>query len=553
MKRTVSLLKNGILTLIFTLSLLFSFAQTTFPVTGKITDAAGKPLESVTVQVKGSGATTVTKADGSFSITAPSGNAVLTISSVGFTSQDFNVNNRAEMTMSLAAANDIMQDVVVVGYGTRRRGDVTGSVASINSEKLRSVPTANLTQALQGRVAGLEVAPSSFRPGSGARIRIRGNRSLGGTLGASNEPLYVVDGIPVSHTIDDMNPLDIESVDVLKDASATAIYGARGANGVIQITTKKGRSGKMTVDYQGSVSFENILKHIPVFNALELTDMWRQAFSADGAYNFAQNTSQKNNYFPNAAADAKLFGGSSGNAMWEFVKDAYQFRVFDRPSNTYIAAKRAATTEEKGLLSRLGFDVLDSLDIYDPSKVRGYNWQDAAIRQGLTNSHSITLTAGTEKIRSSFSGSYFKQKGIEFGQDYTRVTAGNNTEFKPTKFLTVGNSITYSNGTQNVGPSTYGAASGQLPISQPYDSAGNFDFYPNDDQQIVNPVNDVNTVFNEIKANRVFGNIYAEINLLKGLRYRTVFGIDSAIPGRAGSTVLFLLHARALRPMPVIR
>lgn len=324
-----------------------------------------------------------------------------------------------------------------------------------------------------------------------------------------------------------MNPLDIESVDVLKDASATAIYGARGANGVIQITTKKGRSGKMTVDYQGSVSFENILKHIPVFNALELTDMWRQAFSADGAYNFAQNTSQKNNYFPNAAADAKLFGGSSGNAMWDFVRDAYQFRVFDRPSNTYIAAKRAATAEEKGLLSRLGFDVLDSLDIYDPSKVRGYDWQNAAIRQGLTNSHSITLTAGTEKIRSSFSGSYFKQKGIEFGQDYTRVTAGNNTEFKPTKFLTVGNSITYSNGTQNVGPSVYGAASGQLPISQPYDSAGNFDFYPNDDQQIVNPVNDVNTVFNEIKANRVFGNIYAEINLLKGLRYRTVFGIDS--------------------------
>lgn len=193
MKRTVPLLKNGIFALIFTLSSLFSFAQTTFPVTGKITDASGKPLESVTLQVKGTGATTVTKADGSFSITAPSGNAVLAISSVGFTSQELNISNRAAMTVSMASANDIMQDVVVVGYGTRRRGDVTGSVASINSEKLRSVPTTNLTQALQGRVAGLEVAPSSFRPGSGARIRIRGNRSLGGTLGASNEPLYVVE------------------------------------------------------------------------------------------------------------------------------------------------------------------------------------------------------------------------------------------------------------------------------------------------------------------------------------------------------------------------
>lgn len=129
MKRTIPLLKNGIFALIFTLSSLFSFAQTTFPVTGKITDASGKPLESVTVQVKGTGATKVTKADGSFSITAPSGNAVLAISSVGFTSQELNISNRAAMTVSMASANDIMQDVVVVGYGTRRRGDVTGSVA----------------------------------------------------------------------------------------------------------------------------------------------------------------------------------------------------------------------------------------------------------------------------------------------------------------------------------------------------------------------------------------------------------------------------------------
>ena len=141
-----------------------------------------------------------------------------------------------------------MDEVVVVGYGSRKKGEVTGAITSISGENLRSVPTTNLTQALQGRLAGVTVTPSGFRPGTGSAIRIRGNRSLS----ANNDPLYVVDGFPVSYTIDDMNPADIESVDVLKDASATAIYGVRGANGVIQITTKKGKSGKISVNYQGS-------------------------------------------------------------------------------------------------------------------------------------------------------------------------------------------------------------------------------------------------------------------------------------------------------------
>ncbi|WP_315817787.1 TonB-dependent receptor plug domain-containing protein [Paraflavitalea speifideaquila] len=362
---------------------------------------------------------------------------------------------------------------------------------------------------------------SSFRPGSGSRIRIRGNRSLS----ASNEPLYVVDGIPVSYTIDDMNPLDIENIDVLKDASATAIYGVRGANGVIQITTKKGKAGKINIEYSGSVSIENLLKDIPVFNAVELMDAWRQAFSADRVYNFAQNTTQPNNYFPNAAADINLFDGDlyTLNA----IKGAYQWRVFDRASNTYIAFKRASTPEEKAIMGNLKLPVLDSLDIYDPSKVKGYDWQKGAIRQGITNSHNITIAAGSDKMRASFNAGYFNQKGIEYGQDYTRFTVGNNSEFKPVKWLTFGNSITYANSVQNIGPSMYGGASGQLPFAQPYDSTGKFILYAGGDQNIVNPMNDVNTVFNEMKVSRIFGNVFAEVTLLKGLRYKAVFGLDS--------------------------
>ena len=471
--------------------------------------------------MKGSGATASSNDKGAFTLQVANPNATLVVSYIGYLTQELKLNNKATVSIMLYATSKSLEDVVVVGYGTRKKGDVTGSTASISAEKIRAVPVTNVTQALQGRVAGVEAMASSFRPGNGSRIRIRGNRSLS----ASNEPLYVVDGVPVSYTIDDMNPLDIENIDVLKDASATAIYGVRGANGVIQITTRKGKAGKVSVEYSGSVSFDNILKHIPVFNATQLMDAWRQAFSADKVYNFAQNTSQPNNYYPNAAADINLFDGDlyTLNA----IKGAYQWRVFDRATNTYIAFKRPSTAEEKAVMGSLKIPVLDSLDIYDPSKVQGYNWQDAAIRQGITNSQNISISAGSDKIRASFNAGYFNQKGIEYGQDYTRYTIGNNTEFKPVKWLTFGNSITYSNSLQNIGPSMYGGASGQLTFAQPYDSTGKFILYAGGDQNIVNPMNDKNTVFNEMKVSRVFGNVYAEFTLFKGLRYKTVFGLDS--------------------------
>ena len=507
--------------IIFLLSSFISMAQN-FSINGKVIDATGKPLEGATVSERGKKNTTITSMEGKFKLSVASGKSTLVITYVGHDLQEMNVNNKADVQIVLKTSGENLSDVVVVGYGTKKKSDVTGAVSSINSEKLRSIPTTNLSQALQGRIAGVEAMTSSFKPGGGARIRIRGNRSLN----ASNEPLYVVDGIPVSYTIDDINPLDIETVDVLKDASSTAIYGVRGANGVVQITTKKAKAGKVSVQYSGSTSYDNILKNLPVFNGVQLTDMWRQAFSADKVYNFAQNVSSPNNYFPNAAADAKLFGGTTGNPMWDFVKDAYQFTTFDRVSNTYVAVKRPTTADERSLLSNLGLPVLTEVDAYDPSKIKSYNWQDAALRTGITTSHSINLSVGSEKVKSSFGGSYFNQKGIEYGQDYTRFTVNNNSEFKLTNFLTFGSSISYTNGTQNVGPSVYSNASGMLPISKPYDSAGNFLLYPNGDQQIINGMNDKNAIINEIKANRIFGNVFAEVTIFKGLKYKTVFGID---------------------------
>lgn len=500
----------------FLLFSLYSFAQS-LPVSGKVIGTDGQPLSGVSIQVKGANVATTSRTDGTFQINVPSPESILVFSYVGFTPYDAPVNGQSSLNVTLTPAANNLQDVVVVGYGTRKKSDVTGAVASVSGEKLRTVQTANLTQSLQGRIAGVTVTPSGFRPGQGASIRLRGNRSLS----ASNEPLYVVDGFPVSYTIDDMNPADIESVDILKDASATAIYGVRGANGVVQITTKKGRAGKISVNYQGSQSMEEITRHVPVFNSVELADAWRQAFIADKNYG--------GNYYPTASQDIRLFRDRFGSEeQWGSIKDAYTWRVYDPVNKIYVAEKRATTSEERSVLQNLGLAQIDSIDIYDPSRIKSFDWLDeVGIRKGYTTNHNISVTGGSEKIRSSFSAGYFKQTGIEHAQDYTRYSVGTSNEFKPVKALIFGLSVNYIHSITNTSTSSYGNAIGMIPMVRPWDSAGNWVLIPNKDDQIRSAINDRNTVFDETKVNRIFGNVYAELSIFKGLKYRTMFGLDT--------------------------
>ncbi|MCH5718309.1 TonB-dependent receptor plug domain-containing protein [Niabella hibiscisoli] len=260
----------------FWLSPLVLLAQQTTKITGTVLDENAKPVVGASVQVKGGTLTVATGSEGEFTIDVAM-NSVLVISSVGYETQEVTVN-QPQLNVVLRQKAAEMDQVVVVGYGTRKKSDVTGAIASVGGDDLRSVPVTNLTQALQGRVSGVVSTPNSFRPGSGSTIRIRGNRSLN----ASNEPLYVVDGFPVTYTIDDMNPADIESIDILKDASATAVYGVRGANGVVQITTKKGKAGKVNVTYMGSKSVDQIIRQSPIYDGPGIADAWRQAFLLTG-------------------------------------------------------------------------------------------------------------------------------------------------------------------------------------------------------------------------------------------------------------------------------
>ena len=492
-------------------------------VTGTITDDKGNPLAGVTVQVKGTSTRTQTAADGTYSIAVTTGAETLVFSYVGFAGQETAISNRATVAISLVSDASALNDVVVVGYGTRKKSDVTGAITSITGEKIQSVPTTNLTQALQGRLSGVEAAANTFRPGAGSRIRIRGSRSLS----ASSDPLYVVDGFPVSYTIDDINPADIESIDILKDASATAIYGVRGANGVVQITTKKGKAGKLTMNYSGSESVESIIRQMPVFNSQQLTDAWRQAFFADKQYNYAQSTASPNLYFPDARADARMFYELGNQNQWNSIKDAYQWITFDPVNKIYIARKRLTTASERSLLQNLGLAVLDSIDIYDPSQLKSYDWQNEGLRQGRTSSHNISVTGGTDKIKTSLTAGYFKQTGIEYGQDYTRFSVGNTNEFKATKYLTFGTTVNFIHSILNTSTSSYGNASGMIPMAPAYDSSGKYILFPNGDRQIPSAINDRNTVLDETKVNRIFGNIYGELTLFKGLKYRTMFGLDT--------------------------
>lgn len=255
---------------------IWAFAQTV-TVKGIVKDGMGEPVIGASVIETGTTNGMITDLDGNFTIKVPA-NANLTISFVGYQTQTVDVAGRTSLQIVLKDDTKALEEVVVVGYGTARKSDVTGSISNVNAKTLKEVPSQNFTQALQGRVAGVEINRTSSRPGSEQQIRIRGTRSLN----ASNDPLIVLDGIPFPGNISDINPNDIKTIDILKDASSTAIYGSRGANGVILITTNKGVQGKATVSYNGYYGIVTLFSEYPMMNGPEFVKL-REIAASNGA------------------------------------------------------------------------------------------------------------------------------------------------------------------------------------------------------------------------------------------------------------------------------
>ena len=234
----------------FLISLLFLFAfalmtaQSQKKITGTVLSASDKmPLPGASVIVKGASSSTSTDLDGVFTISVPANATILTISYIGYKGKDVVITSNS-LTISLIEDTSSLDEVVVVGYGTQKKSDVTGAVSKVNLEKAVAIPTTNISEMLRGQAAGVQVTLGSARPGGASNILIRGRNSIRG----GNDPLVVLDGFPIEN-INDINPDDIASIEVLKDASAQAIYGARASNGVILVTTKKGKEGKMRVNF----------------------------------------------------------------------------------------------------------------------------------------------------------------------------------------------------------------------------------------------------------------------------------------------------------------
>ncbi len=489
----------GILMLLF-FSTFISFSQNNFKVTGKVTDETGKPVEGATVQVKGTAIAIATIADGSYSLLAPSGNSKLVITSIGFTQLEIAINDKSVVNISIENISTSLTDVVVIGYATVKKKDVTGAVAGINQKDIRSRPVDNALQAMQGKVAGVDIS-SNERPGQVGSINIRGVRSLT----ASNSPLFVVDGIPLTTGgIEYLNPNDIETIDVLKDASATAIFGSRGANGVVIVTTKQGKAGKLQINLYNSLTTESIKDFAPIMTAAEYIEFRRWAVY------YSNPAGRPRGDNPNITNDRDIFLATADPTAWKNIAQGW------------------------------------ATGTWDGSKVSNTDWTGLVSQTGITSDNTISVSGGTNKIKAYASFGFLNNKGTSIGQKFTRYSGKTNVDIQATDWFNMGANINITYGTQEFGQSNtvigsfvgspatsiYGSARGLFKWAQPYDSAGNRIIYPGGDVAIKTVIDEQKYTQDQRVTLRAFGSMYAQLdfgkinNSLKGLKYRFNFGPD---------------------------
>lgn len=470
-----------------------AFAQNR-KVTGKITDKpSGQGIPGASVIIKGSTMGTTTNASGEFSVAVKDDNAILLISSVGFQSQEIKVGSQSDIRVTLAEDVANLSEVIVTGYGTQSKRDITGAVATIQAKDLQSIPATTFAQMMQGRASGLSVV-NDATPGGEATVRIRGF----GTIG-NNDPLYVIDGVP-TESQGNLNPMDIESIQILKDASSASIYGSRAANGVVIITTKKGKPGEIKVSFSTYQGSQTTAENVQALNAKELgsylylADKYAGKTPSHGQYTFGSNgeVGLPNYVFPSngkegsAGVDPKLYSLT--------------------PSNIYAITKAADT-----------------------------NWWQELTRTAPIRNYQITATGGTENGRFALSLGYFNQESVVKFVGYERYTLRANTEFTAMKKrLHIGENFSASldNRTGGFGNNNeQNAVSGSYkhhPLLPIYDIGGNF--AGSRGANLGNNSNPYATLArqedNFTYRLRAFGNVYAEYDILPDLKVKTSFGID---------------------------
>ncbi|TXK22482.1 TonB-dependent receptor [Pontibacter qinzhouensis] len=498
-------------------------------VTGRVVDNAGEGLPGVSVVVKGTTVGVSTDIDGRFSLTVPDGNATLVFSYIGFTTQEVALNNRAILNITMASDTKALQEVVVVGYGTQKKSDLTGAITSVSAATIEERPVQNVLQAIQGRAPGVNVS-TNVRPGETPNVTIRGTRSLT----ASNSPLYVVDGIPIvaalgvtSFSINDIHPNDIASVEVLKDASATAIYGSRGANGVIIITTKKGTAGKVTVNYNHTTSLDSYKSLTDWMDGGQYVDRWRESLIYGRNYQPTTNSNLNQAptiWYPDPFLDQEKMNLGVDQRSRDNVWAAYEWEEYGKTPRL-----RPTTPEEQ----ELGWPA--QVPVYNSQNIPTFDWMDAATRTGVTQNHQLSLSSGTETSKVYLSLGYYDQKGVQRDQDFKRFNVNLNGDISPKKWLTLGTSVMGSFSLQNYGVNPpnnsntgpkdlFSRATTQFPFAFPRNENGDYIMNTGPNINIWNPLIDIDQAITERRSSAIMANMYTELKFTPWLKYRLNFG-----------------------------
>lgn len=491
------------LSILLALMGLSAVAQTV-TVSGTVTSSEdGEPLIGVSVLAKGGAGKTHgvnTDLDGNYTIKVDRG-TTLTFSYVGYEPTVRKVAADGTINVVLKLENDMLDELVVVGYGAVKKSDLTGSVSSVNADKLNKTPAASLSNALQGQVAGVTVNSLTGRPGAGAEVRIRGVGTVNGS-----SPIYVVDGV-IADDIDFLSPNDIEHIEVLKDASATAIYGSRGANGVIIVTTKGGAYQQPT--------------HITLNAYLGVQSRWKK-LDVMGAKDFADT-----------------YVAINGNAA---VKKVYSEMGFNKWLNTFMGVRNSQYYP-------MVYDAVSAPQGLDYSAI-DTDWQDEIFRNGLIQNYHLAIDGGTDRTTYSMSANWFGQQGIVIGSDYSRFTGRINSTFKAFPWLKLGENITYmgsiaknayesGDNSESAGANIISAAFAMAPwdpthypegsvnaqgtdLSGRISAASNF-------KNVTNPFSMVEYAHPKVNNDRFVGNVFLELTPVKHFNFRSSFSFDYRI------------------------
>ena len=454
-------------------------------VKGVVKDETGEPVIGATVMEKGSANNgVITDIDGNYTIEIAS-DGLLAVSYIGCKDQEIKVNGREVINVNLADDNKVLDEVVVVGYGVQKKRDVSTAVSSVKAEALANNPASDFRQALAGKMPGVQVTVPSGDPEGSVSIRVRGVS----TVNAGSDPLYVVDGVPMERGFANLNTNDIESVEVLKDASAAALYGSRGSNGVVLVTTKKGTSDKLSISYDGYVGVQNVSKKLDMMNAYEYAEFVKDA--RDNAYL------------------SKVPGGSASDPNSVRPKGNMQIAADFFP---YLQGVKGLTDTD---------------------------WQDAIFRTAMTTGHNVSLSGKSNSINYFVSGNYMKKEGTIIGSDFEKYGGRLNLsgQHKRLKFgVNFAPSYSVSNTVDASGAGGIVQSALMMPPIFPvYNADGSYNYQGNgylrigtdyEHNEVLNPVAMARLQSNVTDRMSITGKVYAELELMKGLSYKLSLGGD---------------------------